>query len=237
MSKKILFPMIIVLVLLASVYVYWNFFKNTIVPISVELSNPINVEKNDDTSTIKGNKSLRNLLTSNDSLKCTYNNIEDNIQSRGIYYLDGKTKRIRVESIVEIENKEIKTFFLTLGDASYSWTDDGISKTGLKFSNQSTNLENNLEIPENETSLIPKDAIMDNTNPDIDLVMDKEVGVDCQKWIIDESMFILPSDVFFQDMTNLTKQLENINTNPNIDIDLNKIDPEILKNLPLEETI
>lgn len=116
-----------------------------------------------------------------------------------IYYFDNE--RLAVE--VKVTNSHTKT--IVDEEFTYSWNVD--EKVGTKISNQEDTLVN--EIDQEEMS----DEEMMEELPEEDLLPAEDVGpfdpadFVCEAWQVEESIFTPPSDVMFQDLSQLQEQM------------------------------
>lgn len=162
MNKKYILPIIIILALAG-----FGIYK--LVGAS---KNKINDTKKETESTIA--KSLKDLLASGNSQKCTYD--------QGVVYItNGK---VRGDFDVSTSENVTKSHMIVDGKTSYVWTDG--SKTGIKMSFDTA-------------SATPSSGTEEKGG--IDPV--KPMNYVCNAWIVDSSMFTLPTGVNFTDVSSL----------------------------------
>jgi hypothetical protein len=116
-----------------------------------------------------------------------------------IYYID------KERLAMEIKLPEVHTKTIVDEDFTYTWSVD--EKVGTKVSNQDDMLEEDLA--EEELTVEEMMAEM----PEEDLLPAEDVGpfdpadFVCEPWTVDESVFTPPSDVMFQDLSQLQEQM------------------------------
>lgn len=117
-----------------------------------------------------------------------------------IYYFDDQ--RMAIE--VKMPNSHTRT--IVDEEFIYSWDVD--EKVGTKVANEEDNLEDELD---QEEELI--DEEMMEEMPDEDLLPAEDIGpfdpanFVCEPWEVEESVFTPPSDVMFQDLSQLQEQM------------------------------
>lgn len=128
-------------------------------------------------------KSLKDLFASGISQKCTFMNNEGETNTRGTVYAANGKSRADFSSVTS--GQTVNSHMIVDGKTNYVWM-DGQNK-GIKST-----------FDPNQTSENPETA---DTSKDTDL--NKEVDYACTPWIPDESLFKIPSDVEFTDMSAL----------------------------------
>lgn len=128
-------------------------------------------------------ETLSDLMARGKSMKCTYTQeVEGSGTATGVVYMADKNAR------VEITIGKGKMYSITDHKWSYSWTDS--SSNGYKMTLEASEMsEKNKETISN---------------------MSKEIDFECKKWRKDTSKFKVPSDIAFEDMTEMMAGFEDI---------------------------
>ncbi|MFH1427243.1 MAG: hypothetical protein ABIG60_01810 [Patescibacteria group bacterium] len=133
--------------------------------------------------------SMKDLLTRDKSLKCTYeeknSDGDDNSSSRGEMYIAGGKARTDIVNISE--NGEEDMHMIMDSDWMYTWTSFMPKGTKMKLDTlqESENFEKKGNINQGFQDLA------------------KELNYKCRPWIVDGSKFIPPSDIVFDDITEM----------------------------------
>ena len=131
-----------------------------------------------------GNKStLKDLLAKGIAQKCTFSDKMEGVDSSGIMYISGNKMRGDFDSVVE--GKTMASHMIFENNTAYNWSDG--QKTGMMF-----------KMDPNEA----KDAqneVKQNQQFDPNKVIDYK----CSAWIVDNSLFVPPSDVKFSDLSSV----------------------------------
>lgn len=214
MKKTILIFLAGLLAIGGGLVFYLSKNKNQSVSLN---SNPEKVDEIENTvdsldeSSLDGNEinNLENLIASGKSIKC---NFQDGTLE-GVYYIDGKNDRVRMDSEMIEDGQTIKNNLLVLGKETYSWSDDGVNKVGYKFIDDGNEeIDNDFEELENNLDRVEEEMREEGINPEDEDLIDYEAEIkgECQVWKLDESVFAIPSDVEFNDMNALTDQFEKM---------------------------
>ncbi len=171
MNKKAIFAL--VLVILALLLGYLFFFKKE------DSSSPLTSIQSDQSSKPK---SIKDLISSGISQRCTFSTEVDQIKSEGTVYT--ASNKMRGDFSMITDNKIIMNHMIVDGNTSYMWTDG--EKNGYKMSFDMSSQSG----MESDTS---KDLVSSNVNPDV------ELNYDCGTWIVDSSVFQTPSNVNFME--------------------------------------
>lgn len=133
--------------------------------------------------------------------KCTWT---ENGEVMSVMYVDAG--RMRTDSTAQEEGMNIAASMINDGEWIYSWDDD--TKMGTKFKNEE--LEDDMaDESEMEVEYTQEDAV-DEAGDLLEQMKDMNYKFSCEKWSVDESVFIPPTDVQFTDMNAMMKQMENI---------------------------
>jgi hypothetical protein len=133
--------------------------------------------------------STKDLLNKDESLYCLSQTIDEEVEVNTTYYFDNEKQRMRSDS--EIYDKEedlnYNSSFILKDNWAYMWNDLMIMD-GMKF------YFDDEEEADSET-----------------LDLQEELEFSCQTWEVDDSIFDLPSEVNFSDMTDFLNQFKDIN--------------------------
>ncbi len=122
--------------------------------------------------------SLKTLLSSGKSQKCTFSSTENNATSQGTFYIaDGKS---RGDFVTTVEGKTTTTHVIYEDNTSYLWTEG--SNSGYKIAVNSEQLS---EASKNQST----------SNADLD----KNYNFSCTKWSKDSSVYNRPTNVEFKE--------------------------------------
>ncbi len=143
-----------------------------------------------ETENIKTN--IQELINEGRPVKCSYNVTTDQGSSSGIFYVSGED--MRTESKVVTGDTTTESYVIKKGEIIYMW--DPVTLSGYQMAATEEMIDNDIESYESaEIPDIMKDI---NTNMDYD----------CDTWIIDNSMFDLPENVTFMDLSTLGEQMQ-----------------------------
>ncbi|MFA4942382.1 MAG: hypothetical protein WC564_01975 [Patescibacteria group bacterium] len=135
------------------------------------------------------------MLRGGKSLHCTfsYKDGDQQVESTGEFYVDGKKGKFRSEGEVNItgpQPQKIKTYSISDGQYAYSWGSNNTS-TGFKVS-------------------LDKTTETENTAPDQSVQdLQKPIDFKCRPWTVDSSKFDLPTGIKFTDMDQMLKDLQS----------------------------
>lgn len=128
----------------------------------------------DTTTEEKINSSILDLTKRGGNYECTFSHTTGVGTSNGVVYISGEKIRGNFTSNVAVANMTIKSYMISDGTSVYTWTD--MTSQGYK-------------VP------VEKGATEENTSQSFDYGQNLEYT--CKGWIVDSSVFILPSGVEF----------------------------------------
>lgn len=170
MNKKVVIAVVVLILALGLFFVFKN--KSTIGTPSTQTSSA---------------KSLKDLLSSGISQKCTFSDTSsENVQEGVTYVSKGK---MRGDFTTTVSGKVTKSHMIVADNTSYIWTDD--DKNGFK---STFNQENTPEVDNAEDK---------NTTTGVDV--NKQADYKCSAWVTDESVFTPPADIKFTDLSQMFK--------------------------------
>jgi predicted small lipoprotein YifL len=180
--------------------------ENDLVPATKKTEN---VQKENESSLFSG--TIKDLMAKGTSMQCAWStNNEANKdlgKVSGTIYVSG-TKFFQEYFSVQPQVGEVKAYVLNDGEWIYQWS--SLSKNGTKMKTAEVeqmakdvtkNMENGNPngTPPNDQG--PKNEAMDFNN---------KFDYSCQKWSVDSSKFQLPSDILFQDVSEMLKALPKV---------------------------
>lgn len=140
---------------------------------------------------IKG--SFKSLLSGGKNMTCTYSN--NDTQGGGTVYV--ADKKFRSDSTVDIKGKTSEAHVLSDGDYIYIWSDKEGSKMKLT-----------------EAEKIASQTAVQNQSLQ---ALDKEMNMKCDSWNVETSKFVVPTDVKFNDLTEMMMKIQSNGAKPAID--------------------
>ncbi|MCD4740409.1 hypothetical protein K8R43_04440 [archaeon] len=140
-------------------------------------------EQNDSPQSESFSGSMQDLIALGNSIRCTFSGSDDEVTFSGVIYVAGKKARNDVDATVD--GKKISTHVIAEDKWFYTWS--------------SMDPHNGIKMYINMTDEELKE--LGEGNP----YAEQEVDYDfqCWPWIVDNSKFVLPSDVTFTDMSEM----------------------------------
>lgn len=186
MTRNLIVTIIaVILIALVGGYYFMNRFSEP--PV-----NPINTTPAASVSqspTISEKTSLKNFMSMGGTQKCEFSDA-DNKSSGSVYLNAGK---MRGDFMSKVNDKETSTHMINDGTSVYIWIDD--QKIGFK-----TTLES-IEQMSNSEGVTGVSKTVD---------INRQVDYKCGGWNADQVKFAIPTDVKFQDMGVLLKNVQNM---------------------------
>lgn len=186
-NKKFAVAAIVVLLALgASTYVFMTFQKERVA------SEPVAVPSGDGSVSGIRSASLKELLTQNDSIRCTFSDEFDATKATGTVYVAGGKMRADVVSA----DVDTVGHIVIVDNTAYAWASN--TNQGIKLTLQDGNFP---------------------TTTASGLDPEKKVDYNCGMWFPDSNTFALPSDVTFMDASAMmpsasAQTTTNVNTVP-----------------------
>lgn len=149
-----------------------------------------NTEQSQKSDNEDGNyfETLTDLMARGKSMKCTYNQkVDSENTADGTIYMSGGNARTEIIANKGTAN-EAEMYAIINKDWVYSWTNG--SSTGYKMTVEASELDKK-----------NKEAVSD---------LAKEINFKCASWKKDSSKFKIPSNINFQDMSEMMEGLEDI---------------------------
>lgn len=128
-------------------------------------------------------RSLRALMSGGKSIQCDYE-YESEVGGviAGTVYVDGA--RVRGDFDMEQSGVVYESHMIIMDEMMHTWTFSPQGTYGVRF-----------ELPEEGTGATP--------TSDETVSLDQELTYECVDWRVDESKFVIPTDIEFRDMTAL----------------------------------
>lgn len=180
MNKKLLIGLIIALLLIVGGVLGFRMFGGK----TVSTNDRAVVDSNTETGTEEAPASLKDLLQKGVAQKCSFSQSGD-YSSQGNIYVSGGKVRGDFDSLVQ--GKTTKAHMIVENNTSYLWTDDAPS--GFK-----TSFDINGAVEDLDTDTSQPDDVSNSFDANADL------NYNCTPWVVDDSVFTLPSGVTFADM-------------------------------------
>ncbi|MEN8251993.1 MAG: hypothetical protein ABFQ53_00205 [Patescibacteria group bacterium] len=135
--------------------------------------------------------------------KCTWSDEKNNVA--GTTYMDGERMRMETKNAISGANgKTGDSFMINDGEYTYSW--ETMTKKGMKIKNEAEEEMMETEISEGDASEYESKMGMGEGMEEME---EMEYEYNCEKWKVDESKFVPPTDVEFQDMNQMINDMEN----------------------------
>lgn len=171
-THKIIIAVVVILLILLGVYLY---SKNAEAPMEVT---PEGVQS--------GPTSLRALVDSTESQKCTFTNTYDGGSSEGTVYVSRGMVRGDFSSTVADSQTKVVSHMITDGVQMRIWQEG--EKTGII-----------MEIPSSDANADPQGQQSPLS------YNDPNVNYQCERWPAEQSYFIPPVDVSFQSLSDMMR--------------------------------
>ena len=155
--------------------------------------------------TFNGSGTFRDLLALGTNVMCTISYTPKDFEGKieGTVYVSGENMRADFFMSSAIGN--IETSVINTGDTGYTWGTTPMGEIALMF--------------ETSTNIQDTQAIQDSSEPtdEVPFNMDENISYTCERWSVDKSKFVPPSDINFVDFkANLETQMQagqaNINS-------------------------
>lgn len=160
--------------------------KDAAAPMTSTQSSVSPVTQTSAAPTPKELTSLRDLLASNTAQKCIFSDGPTN----GITYVNGG--KVRSDFTTILDGEQESGHIVVRDDASYFWMDN--ATTGFKTEIKAANATNQQTQVAGSSSLQQTDV-------------DKKGNYTCGVWVADESVFVLPTNVTFNDLNKLLQTM------------------------------
>lgn len=168
-------------------------------PVGEPGTTNLTVQKNDNSGGIFSG-SLKDLMTKGEDAQCTWSSGSDVAKSSGTVYVNGN-KFYQEFSTTQGELGEIKSYILNDGEWVYQW--NSMSKMGTKM--QASEVKKMADDAQ-KNSPIDMD-IKPNEEGRRNIDLNNKVDYNCQKWNVDASKFVLPSDIQFNDLSQMLNNM------------------------------
>ena len=135
--------------------------------------------------------SLNDLMKRGQPTKCTFSYTEASTSQQGEAYISGD--QARVNTTVITNGKSSETYVIKKGTEYYIWGTEMAGK-GTKF-----------VFTDAEEKAMQEKSQAQGANQNVDF--NKKVDYKCSVWVPDNSLFTVPSNIQFQDMTAVFKDM------------------------------
>ena len=123
--------------------------------------------------------------------RCTFTSTVDGEESSGTIYTDGE--RTRIESLYETEGETYTSGVLGLGDETYNWS---------QFDGQTRGMIIPVQSVLDSATATEEAAVAGNVDPAL-ILGNSDINYSCERWTIDEALFVPPRDIEFQTVEDL----------------------------------
>ena len=157
-------------------------------------------------------ETMTDLMARGKSMKCTYTqdlNEADAEMATGVVYMADKNARVEI-TVKGVDHPDAKMYAIIDQNWHYSWV-EGSSK-GYKMTPEAAEM----------------DAEMKKSVSD----MSKEIDFKCKSWKKDNSKFEAPSNIVFEDLSEMMAGLEDMPSQEEMEADANKMICELCQNAP-----
>ena len=145
---------------------------------------------------VKAGMSLKDLLTSAGTVRCTVSNENDKVTSNGIVYVAQGKLRSDFTSIAKegpLAGKEMLAHMIIDADMSYMWGENSMNM-GIKMERKDM------------MDVVPEDGNTPANNAAKD--MNEKSDYHCEDWTLDGSVFNPPTSVTFNDMGDMMQHMK-----------------------------
>jgi hypothetical protein len=130
---------------------------------------------------------MNDLLRREDNLECQINTVDNSVTNEGTFFVaDQKIRGDFITESPDMEGSSVSSI-IVIDETMYVWTELDGESYGVKFQTQST-----------------ADSNVQTQEP---VGLDERVEYSCRNWErVDQSVFIPPTDVMFQDMSQVLQE-------------------------------
>ena len=157
---------------------------------------PVKTEVTTDaTAQVSSGMSMKDLLASVASTKCTVSTSNDKINSSGVVYVSGGKMRSDFTSVTKegpLAGKSMLAHMIVDTDMSYMWG-EGEMKVGIKIARKDI-----LDVTPENGETPANQAAMD---------MNEKSDFKCEKWTLDAAEFVPPTSITFNDMSAMMQNI------------------------------
>lgn len=139
----------------------------------------------DNSSPASVSKSIKDLIASGVSQKCTFTDNTGSSLQESVTYISNK--KMRGDFTSTVSGKIVKSHMIVVDTTSYIWTDGDINGFKSTFTDSTQSNDSN-------TNQIPSG-----------IDVNKQGDYKCSAWVVDESYFVPPADVKFTDFSEMFK--------------------------------
>lgn len=142
-----------------------------------------------ETTTMEGTASMRELIARDEAMTCTFSFAStDGVSGDGTGYFAGD-ERMRMESTVTQDGETYEVDYIINDDTMYMWGNTAQGTFGMQM------------------TLTESDAAASES--DIPVGVDDDITYSCSSWSVDESLFEIPTEVEFMDMSTMMQGMQD----------------------------
>ena len=141
----------------------------------------------------KISSTLRDLMKKGDAIKCEYSVAMEGFEQKNTLYISGE--KMRMDGTTNIPGqKQITNHMINAEGYSYFWNEDGSGKgTKMKI----------------EESIANEEDFENVQDQSMQMDLDTMIDMDCDKWKEDKNIFVPPSNISFDDFSEMMKNFQN----------------------------
>lgn len=138
---------------------------------------------------------FKDLMKKGEAVKCEYEVTMEGFAQKNTLYISGE--KMRMDGVTNMMGQgEIINHMISVDGYNYMWNEDGTKKgTKMKM--------------EEDESIVSEDDFEDVQDQNVQMGFDTAVEMDCDKWKEDKGIFIPPSEIIFDDFSEMMKNFGN----------------------------
>lgn len=136
---------------------------------------------------------FRDLMKKGEAVKCDYKVTTEGFEQKNTLYISGE--KMRMDGTTNIPGqKQITNHMINAEGYSYFWNEDGSGKgTKMKI----------------EESIANEEDFENVQDQSMQMDLDTMIDMDCDKWKEDKNIFVPPSNISFDDFSEMMKNFQN----------------------------
>jgi len=152
------------------------------------------VKKQDKQTEGKFMGTFRDLMKKGEAVKCEYQVTMEGFDQKNTLYISGE--KMRMDGVTKMAGQgQITNHMISVDGYNYIWNEDG-TKRGTKMKMEGEGIAN-------------EDDFENVQDQNMQVDFDTAVNMDCDKWNEDKKLFVPPSDITFDDFSEMLKGFEN----------------------------
>lgn len=151
-------------------------------------------ERTPEEGTFTGYGSVIELLERGESVTCEYRAEQDGNITEGVVYVDGARGRYSMQGSYESAADSGSFGAIVDGEVMYWWGEGMEGVGGMRMT-----------LPKDQEIVTTPEQFTDRSNTMVS--PDQNVAYDCDRWNVDASVFVPPSDIEFTDMDQMMQDM------------------------------